>query len=902
MRKAKQQRYEKEGVENAADFYKMIEYGRREKKQKREGREKKQMKLSQKAMEYTQARFQERLAYLKEAGRKVQERLKECEASERELLMFYYATMPLSDAFTYDFSLFRRFAAHACFLRERTAWCAALPEEIFLHDVAYYRVNSERIEDCREFFWEQVGPLVEGKELKDAVLEANLWCASCASYEASDERTQSALSVWRSGSGRCGEESVFLVSVLRSLGIPARQVYVPRWAHCDDNHAWVEVWIDGKWHFLGACEPEAILDRGWFIHAASRAPLIYARTFSEYGLEGEIAGRDGCVCFLNVTARYAPVRKLRIRVEGENREPAAGASVGLFLLNMAEWSRVLGMKSGKDGEAQVWLGLGDVLVRADKDGKSGVRLVHGDEKEAVISLGQEEGTLLTDGWKEWGMTAPEDAPMGWPVPTKEEKSRIGSRLSEAASLRERKLAEYRKEAERAARKHPEEEAILYLARGNVGKVASFLEEAGWSRERRMLLHELSDKDARDLDPATLRLHLEHAMAVRDRIRLGRTAEGKAAWGKVSEEIFVSYCLNPRILTEELTPYREETEAYFTQEQKRRFRERPEELWEYLEGCLDFDAAQDYDTLLITPPAALRGGWADERGKRVLFAAVCRSLGIPARLNPVTGHPEYLEWERWKEADGESGPDAAGEGACLFLETGDRKDWKYGQNWTLGKLCGTDFKTQNYEGIRPLEGRIHLTLQPGIYRLITTVRMPNGNQYAAANCFELKAGEEKRMELYRQQGRLADMRMKNQLPDFGVKDQTGKESCISNFLFGSVSLLIFLKEGEEPTEHVLGELLAEKERLERSGCRLLLIAGLAGTPAGPLLAKLLKEIPGAQLLEDENLENAEPVARRMYVDPDKLPLLVAADELGQGIYACSGYHVGSVSLALELLNS
>lgn len=28
-------------------------------------------------------------------------------------------------------------------------WCAALPEEIFLHDVAYYRVNSsERIEDC----------------------------------------------------------------------------------------------------------------------------------------------------------------------------------------------------------------------------------------------------------------------------------------------------------------------------------------------------------------------------------------------------------------------------------------------------------------------------------------------------------------------------------------------------------------------------------------------------------------------------------------------------------------------------------------------------------------------------------------------------------------------------------
>ena len=148
------------------------------------------------------------------------------------------------------------------------------------------------------------------------------------------------------------------------------------------------------------------------------------------------------------------------------------------------------------------------------------------------------------------------------------------------------------------------------------------------------------------------------MAVRDMIRLGRTAEGEAALGKASEEICGSYCRKPRILTEELTPCREEIEAYFTREQKRRFHERAEELWEYLEGWLDCDAAQDYDTLLITPPAALRGCWADERGKRVLFVAVCRSLGIPARLNPVTGHPEYLAWARWKEADGKSGPDAA----------------------------------------------------------------------------------------------------------------------------------------------------------------------------------------------------------------------------------------------------
>ena len=69
----------------------------------------------------------------------------------------------------------------------------------------------------------------------------------------------------------CGEESVFLVNALRSVGIPARQVYVPRWSHCDDNHAWVELWCDGKWYFTGACEPLMILNKGWFTNASSRA-------------------------------------------------------------------------------------------------------------------------------------------------------------------------------------------------------------------------------------------------------------------------------------------------------------------------------------------------------------------------------------------------------------------------------------------------------------------------------------------------------------------------------------------------------------------------------------------------------------------------------------------------------
>ncbi len=77
------------------------------------------------------------------------------------------------------------------------------------------------------FFWNELKDRIEGKNAKDAAIEVNYWCAEEATYHSGDDRTLPALTVYRRGYGRCGEESVFLVNALRSVGIPARQVYVP---------------------------------------------------------------------------------------------------------------------------------------------------------------------------------------------------------------------------------------------------------------------------------------------------------------------------------------------------------------------------------------------------------------------------------------------------------------------------------------------------------------------------------------------------------------------------------------------------------------------------------------------------------------------------------------------------
>ena len=856
--------------------------------------------FSDRFIRYAQNAFENRLPLLGKTGADAVEQLGNCSDGIRELLQFYYGFMPLSDAFTYDFELFYRYAAHAVSLRREEARCNVLPEEIFLHDVAWYRINSEKITDCRSFFRERVSPMIEGLDETQAVLAVNYWCASRASYEASDERTQSPLSVYRSGSGRCGEESVFLVSVLRSVGIPARQVYVPRWSHCDDNHAWVEVYVGGSWHFLGACEPEEVLDRGWFTNAATRAVLVYARTFTDYGVESRIEGRDGCVRFLNVTEHYAETKNLCIRVTDEKNHPISGASVSIEILNMAEFFSALTLTTGSDGTARLTMGLGDIMVRAWKDGLCAETICAAEEKELVLRLTEapeKMGVRSAD----LEIRAPKDGATPWPVPDAAQKAVGRTRLKAADAARERRLSAFREDAAQAAGTYPQEAEIFLRARGNVAGLKEFLDGEDWKRERKELLHSLSDKDFRDLDPEIAQEQLRQLAPLQSRLN-----------PSTKREIFVRCCLCPRIGMEELSAFAPAVKAYFPERERAAFSDRPERIWEWEQAHLRYLSQEDYGTLKITPPAALRGLWADEAGKRTLFVAVCRTLGIPARLNPVTGQAEYLTDNGWSEVSGQAeeghGAEEAFEDqshssrdcARLILLTSSEDPWGYARTWTIGRLAGMEYETLNYEGIHPENGRIDLLLKNGTYRLITTSRMPGGSQYASVTRFRLKKGEKRELEMKFRKPGLKDLLVKNPLPAFSMADAEGNIVESTLLLTGTKSLLIFVEEGKEPTEHVLNELSAEKERLERLSCRLILAADSPAALKNPLLKHTADTFKTARVYFDKDLENAEPIARRMYVDPDRLPLLVAVDERGCGIHACSGYHVGSVGLALKLL--
>ena len=174
-------------------------------------------------------------------------------ADEQLAMKFLYSYMPLPDMTDYSVDFYKMNVDYALRTRKEMAWGSKVPDREFYHFVLPVRINNENLDESRRVFFEELKERVKGMSMRDAALEVNHWCHEKVTYRPSDSRTSSPLASVKTAFGRCGEESTFGVAAMRAVGIPARQVYTPRWAHTDDNHAWVEVWIDGEWQFLGAC-------------------------------------------------------------------------------------------------------------------------------------------------------------------------------------------------------------------------------------------------------------------------------------------------------------------------------------------------------------------------------------------------------------------------------------------------------------------------------------------------------------------------------------------------------------------------------------------------------------------------------------------------------------------------
>lgn len=812
------------------------------------------MKWSDAFVEYTEKFWQIRRDEVPELAKKADEFLSQLADDEAMLVKYFLATLPTADLIDYPFELYLSCARNALAAREKFSWCSSLPEDVFVLNVAYPRINTEVLADCRLMFGEMLEQRVSGLPIEDAILEVNRWCAEHATYQSTDLCTASPLAVFNCGYGRCGEESTFAVTALRSVGIAARQVYAPWWSHCDDNHAWVEAYDGKKWRYLGACEPEPILDRGWFNSAASRAMMIHARAFVKGAPEDyafmfpNVAAEDihaeNGVALQAVTNNYAPTCKLTLHAVDEQGAPAAHARVVCSVLNMAQPGEIAVRETDKNGTAAVNLGYGSVLVSVYWGGKRADKFINtANETEATL--------VLSSSINEHSEAVDSISPMGaheYPTPFTVQQVKLRTEWLEIA-------AKNREQRDHTCR-------------------------CNYTENEKRVVNAAAEKD---------RAGGVRADVVEDSL-------AALAFEKdLPSEIFEKYMLSPRIGLEPLAPYRTLIAESFSQSERDEYKAEPTKIWQWIDKNIADD--ESYAALAGTPAGVLQLKKADAIGKKTLFCAICRAVGVAARLAPTDGEPEYYKNGEFHRIN------SAAATAELTLFTNDEPAL-FAKNYTVSRLTDRGEVTLDLGDI-PTGGEKTLSLNAGDYRVFTVNRLPNGNQLAMQTDFTLAPNAHRRVELVYRAATTEEMFESVLLPPFALRNNNGE--CVSTEIFSQAraSLMVWLEVGREPTEHILNELRESAQAFAATDCPVHLVLQNASCTADPTLCKTLKALgdnncKNVTLWTADFAETVPTVARRMYGDPDKLPLVLLADSEGYGIYSVSGYNVGTAELLIKML--
>ncbi|MGP1613204.1 MAG: transglutaminase domain-containing protein [Catonella sp.] len=803
-----------------------------------------------------------------------------------EALYCLYAFMPLSDMGDYETETFLDFARHGAFLFNEGEFKGRADERMFAEYVLGARINNEDIAENRRFFYDEVKDLIKGKSMKDAVIELNYWCSSKVTYRTTDNRTANPLTVYNNTYGRCGEESTFAVSVFRSVGIPARQVYVPLWSHCDDNHAWVEVWCDGKWYFLGACEPEDELNQGWFLNASKRAMMVHARCYNPT-LEKDVNAGTGIPVAVNALSTYARTEEIAVKVVDEEGKPLSGVRVHFKVINYSLLGDIAVTCTDEAGITKLKTGSGSLVISASSNGLYGEILVD------TTDLGLVELQLVKSGYKKdlghFVMKAPElKAGNGEVAATVKAVNSDERKKAEAKKRADKEAGLFDKEAGiKALEGYKEEDKkavldILSLSCGNQSELHKFLTEvneipAEWKVN---LLKSLVTKDYQDTDAYTL---FEHCLYT-----------DISVYERYPKDIFYKYVLCPRVAYEKIIPFRKYLSEKFRGTRLSNIDE-VRQLFDKVDTELKEKPELEYNSLTATAYGAYWLGYAGARSKRIIFIQILRSLGLPARLNPNNEAMEvYLEGEFTAIELSKESPKGQ-----IEFSFDEGVNWSYYENFSLSCFVDGGYQTLglSMDDIKNSGNKVELNV--GTYRLITSNRLPNGNIFAKTLIVEVLEEKSVKVPVSFYEAKIKDMLSDYPIRDIEFRKADKTKSGLKELAKGENGIFIWLNAKAEPTEHILNELFEKNELFNKLKTKIYFVVKSEKELEDANIKRVSEALSNKEILFEAFDTEAGKLARELYLEPGLYPLICVANKEGKGVYGTAGYNVGTAEMLLKI---
>ncbi|MGM9775142.1 MAG: alpha-L-fucosidase [Candidatus Egerieousia sp.] len=756
-------------------------------------------------------------------------RLAQLTEDESDALAFLYKYMPLPDLTGYSFGYWLENVRKTLEVREKSPW--RIPDTEFRHFVLPLRVNNETLDDFRILYADKLRDRIKGMDINEAALEINHWCHEMATYAPSDGRTLPPTGTIKGALGRCGEESVLAVAALRAAGIPARQVYTPRWAHTDDNHAWVEVFVDGKWQFMGACEPEPVLNLAWFNAPVSRAMLLHTLAFGDYNGPEDVIRRTHSFTEINVIKSYIPTRRTTVRVLDVKGLPVEGARVEFKIYNYAEFYTVARPLTDSAGYAALDTGLGDLLIWAVKDDMFGVTKASGDRTEVVLDHKIGEN---------FSLDFKINPPVENPIPSKataEQTERNAARLAQEDSIR------------------------MQRPKGNADVLDNFkLRHSDAKADA--LLKSLSVKDLGDVREDVLEDAYAHIGDVFDKFR---------------------DC--PRVSIEPLLPY-------FSEIGNELKAKTALEVKEWILNNIRTDDVSNPQRILIPPVNVWNSRICDNRSREVFFVAACRSIGIHARIDEITGKTQYMDGGDWIDVKwGEELPKSASYGR--LKATYKSIEWLrnplYYRHFTLAKIEDgraklLSFDEDNEIGFNELLAKPY-EAEEGYYALTSGIRLADGSVNAHIEFFNISKDSTTTVPLVLKSGSddLAVIGNIDAEKKFLKDGEEGECSILSTTGRGYFAIAV-INDFSEPSIHALRQISSLKKELNDWGRSLIVLSGNTGR-----CSKYLNSIENITYGTDPDGKILKMIYEGCKPKYSRLPVIIIADSFGRVVYFSQGYN-------------
>lgn len=217
-----------------------------------------------------------------------------------------------------------------------------LDEKLWREWVLPYRVGDEDLCLWRKDFYERMQPVVAGKqttkEVADAIIEW-LWVPNEKEdarirLGRAENRTKTPLQILEIREGACGELNGVYVSLLRSVGIPARLCQAGWWYHTNDRHFYCEYW-DNQLKQWTPWDPSDNLARRSATprarQASGRWNSLVMHAPPGYRAKQDLLNTESWEDCIRVTAKVGETYEINLSTEG-NWDTASA-----FVWNLGAW-------------------------------------------------------------------------------------------------------------------------------------------------------------------------------------------------------------------------------------------------------------------------------------------------------------------------------------------------------------------------------------------------------------------------------------------------------------------------------------------------------------------------------------------------------------------------------------